>query len=114
MKIRIYETNKLDLDTVANMLLLADSQANFHPESRWIFSSSEGEVKDYSLDEARLSKRYKEYSVKWIGREAVITWLTSNQILFEIMSHDFLPEEQAAINESYQIEECNSEPNNLN
>ena len=55
MKIRIYETNKLDLDTVANMLLLADSQANFHPESRWIFSSSEGEVKDYSLDEARLS-----------------------------------------------------------
>ena len=114
MKIRIYETKYLDLDTVANMLLLADSQANFHPESRWILSSSEGEVKNYSRDEALLTKKYKEYSVKWIGREAVITWLTSNQILFEIMSHDFLPEEQAAINESYQIEQCNSEPNNLN
>ncbi len=114
MIIRIYETKKLDLDTVANMLLLADSQANFHPDSRWIFSQSEGEVKDYSLDEPRLSKRYKEYSVKWIGREAVITWLTSNQVLFEIMSHDFLPEEQEAIKETYQIEECNSETNNLN
>ena len=114
MKIRIYDTKNLDLDTIANMLLQADSQANFHPEAHWILSSSEGEVEDYSQDEARLTKSYKEFLVKWIGREAVITWLTSNQILFEIMSHDLLPAEQAAINDSYQIEEFSPEPSNLN
>ena len=114
MKLRIHETRDMDLDTIEKMLFQADKQANFHPDSSWILNSSDGEINNYNQDENSLSKKYKDLSVKWIGREAVVTWLTSNQILFEIMSHEFLPEEQAAINESYQIEECNSEPNNLN
>ena len=114
MRIRISETKNLDLDTVANMLLLADSQTNFHPEARWIYSSSEGEVEDFGLYEARLSKRYKEFLIRWIGREAIVNWLTSNQILFEIISFDLLPDENAAISESNHIEEFNSESKNLN
>ena len=114
MIIRIYETKNLDLDTVANMLLLADSQANFHPETRWIYSSSEGEVEDFVLYEARLSKRYKELLIRWIGREATLNWLTSNQILFEVISFDLLPDEHAAISQSNHLEECNSESNKLN
>ena len=97
MKLRIYETNNLDLDTVVYMLYLADKQANFHPESFWIFSASEGEINNYNLDESCLSIRYKELSIKWIGREAVVMWLLSNQINFEIVSHELLNEELEAL-----------------
>ena len=114
MIIKIYKTKNLNLDTVEKMLIMADKQANFHPESYWILSSLDGEEIDYSDNEEDFTRSFKELSVKWIGREAVINWLVSNQILFEVKSHDFLPEEQAVINESYQIEDCNSEPNNLN
>ena len=41
MHIRIHQTGNLDLDTVAKMLCLADSQANIHPESRWILCEKE-------------------------------------------------------------------------
>ena len=34
---------------------------------------------------------------KWIGREAVVNWLVSNQVIFEIISHEFLEEELEAI-----------------
>ena len=114
MQIRIYESKNLDLDTVSTMLFQADSQVNFHPEARWILSSSEGETKNYSKDEPELTKRYKEYFVKWIGREAVVNWLTSNQIVFEVISHDLLPEEQEAIDKSYLAENFNHKPNQLN
>ena len=114
MKIKIYETKNLNLDTVEKMLILADKQANFNPESYWILSSFDGEEIDYSDNEEDFTRSFKELSVKWIGREAVINWLVSNQILFEVTSQDFLPEEQLALGEL--IEETNLElkPNLLN
>ena len=114
MKIRIFETQDLDLDTVEQLLLMADKQANFHPESHWISDSFEGESENYNHHEESLFKRYKELSVKWIGREAVVMWLISNQILFEIISHDYLPEEQEAIEELQQESAPEPKPNLLN
>jgi hypothetical protein len=99
MKIRIYETNNMDLDTVEKMLFQADKQTNFHPDSFWILSSSEGEKNNFDHDETRLSKRFKELCVKWIGREAVIMWLVSNQVPFEIITFKLLEEELEAIGE---------------
>ena len=114
MKLRIYETNGLDLDTVVYMLYQADKQANFHPDSLWILSASDGEINNYNQDESGLSKRYMELRVKWIGREAVVMWLLSNQVNFEIVTHEFLDEELEALAESGQIEERGSEQILLN
>ena len=114
MKLRIYETNGLDLDTVVYMLYQADKQANFHPDSLWILSASDGEINNYNQDESGLSKRYMELRVKWIGREAVVMWLLSNQVNFEIVTHEFLDEELEALAESGQIEESESEQILLN
>ena len=114
MKLRIYETNGLDLDTVVYMLYQADKQANFHPDSLWILSASDGEINNYNQDETGLSKRYMELRVKWIGREAVVMWLLSNQVNFEIVTHEFLDEELEALAESGQIEESESEQILLN
>ena len=114
MIIKIYKTKNLNLDTVEKMLIMADKQANFHPESYWILSSLDGEEIDYSDNEEDFTRSFKELSVKWIGREAVIQWLVSNQILFEVISHDYLPEEREALGDFF--EEANSElkPNLLN
>ena len=114
MKLRIYETNGLDLDTVVYMLYQADKQANFHPDSLWILSASDGEINNYNQDETGLSKKYIELCVKWIGREAVVMWLLSNQVNFEIVTHEFLDEELEALAESGQIEERGSEQILLN
>ena len=114
MKLRIYETNGVDLDTVVYMLYQADKQANFHPDSFWVLSASDGEINNYNQDESCLSKRYKELCVKWIGREAVVMWLLSNQITFEIVSHEFLNEELEVLAESGEIEESESEQVLLN
>ena len=114
MIIRIYETKYMDLDTVENMLFQADKQANFHPDSSWILNSSDGEINNYNQNENSLSKRYKELCVKWIGREAVVMWLLSNQITFEIVSHEFLNEELEVLAESGEIEESRSEQILLN
>ena len=105
MKLRIYETNGLDLDTVVYMLYQADKQANFHPDSLWILSASDGEINNYNQDETGLSKKYIELCVKWIGREAVVMWLLSNQVNFEIVTHEFLEEELEAIGELKQENE---------
>ena len=94
MIIRIYESGKLDLETVGDMLWQADAQANFHPEARWINSSSFGTTQASTRNKSRV---YREFSVRWIGREAIIMWLASNQILFEVMSFKILPEEEEAI-----------------
>jgi hypothetical protein len=107
MKLRIYETNGLDLDTVVYMLYQADKQANFHPDSLWILSASDGEINNYNQDETGLTKRYMELSVKWIGREAVVNWLVSNQVVFEIISHEFLEEELEAIGDLEQESKTN-------
>ncbi len=101
MRIRIFETQDLDLDTVAEMLSMADKQANFNPNSHWIVDTIEGESINYNQDEEGLKKRYKELSLKWTGREAVVMWLTSNQISFEVISYDYLAEEQKALEEFY-------------
>ena len=114
MKLRIYETNGLDLDTVVYMLYQADKQANFHPDSLWILSASDGEINNYNQDESGLSKRYMELLVKWIGREAVVMWLLSNQVNFEIVTHEFLDEELEALAESGQVEESEPEQVLLN
>ena len=107
MKLRIYETNGVDLDTVVYMLYQADKQANFHPDSFWILSASDGEIKNFNQDESALTKRYKELFVKWIGREAVVNWLLSNQVIFEIISHEFLEEELEAIGDLEQESKTN-------
>ena len=114
MKIKIYETKNLNLDTVEKMLTLADKQANFNPESYWILSSYDGEELDYSDNEEDFTISFKELSVKWIGREAVINWLVSNQILFEIISQDLLPEEQEALGEIFEETKSELKPNLIN
>ena len=94
MIIRIYESGKLDLETVGDMLWQADAQANFHPDARWINSSTFGTTQASTRNKSRV---YREFSVRWIGREAIIMWLASNQILFEVMSFKILQEEEEAI-----------------
>ena len=106
MIIRIYESGKLDLDTVGDMLWQADSQANFHPDARWIQASSFGT--------GHKGRIYREFFVKWIGREAVIMWLTSNQILFEVMSFRFLPEEAEAIEGTISSSDFTEPINHIN
>ena len=114
MKIKIYKTNNLNLDTVEKMLILADKQANFNPESYWILSSLDGEELDYTDNEEDFTRSFKELSVKWIGREAVINWLVSNQILFEVISQSLLPEEQEALGEVFEDTKSELKSNLLN
>jgi hypothetical protein len=100
MRIRVFPSGKLDLDTVTNMLTQTDAQANFHPEARWISSCTLGSTSDWSyIHEKKVNKGrlFKDIFVRWIGREAVTMWLCNNQILFEVMSFDLLPEEVEAI-----------------
>ena len=114
MKLRIHETRDMDLDTIEKMLFQADKQANFHPESSWILNSSDGEINSYNQDENSHSKKYKDLSVKWIGREAVIMWLVSNQVIFEIITFKLLEEELEAIDHSNYDEDSSSEQVLLN
>jgi len=114
MKIRIYETKNLNLDTVEKLLILADKQRNFNPESYWILSSRDGEEKRNTSKGKNLTRRYKELSVKWHARDTVIIWLVSNQILFEVISQDLLPEEREALGELYEETNLESSPNLLN
>ena len=94
MILRIFKTKNMDLNTIEFMIHQADKQANFHPDSRWILLSTDGEIKNFNLDESDFSKKFKEFHVKWIGREAVVNWFLANQINFEIIflivSHDLL------------------------
>ena len=109
MIIRVYQTGNLDLVTVGDMLWTADTQANFHPPASWIHAST------FNTDQPDVdpnSRHYREFRVKWIGRESVIMWLTSNQILFEIISYSILPEEEDAIQHS--LEANDAPPNHLN
>ena len=105
MILRIFKTKNMDLDTIEFMIHQADKQANFHPDSRWILLSTDGEIKNFNLDESDFSKKFKEFHVKWIGREAVVMWFLSNQINFEIISHGFLKEEIAALDDLDHEEE---------
>ena len=114
MIIRIYETREIDLDTVVIMLFQADKQANFHPDSSWILSSSEGVINNLNQGETSLSKRYKELCVKWIGREAVIMWLVSNQVPFEISTFQLLEEELEALEDRYSGEKLISNHTQIN
>ena len=97
MIVRVYETGYLDLMTVGDMLWNADKQANFHPNASWIHSSAFNTDQSDQSEGNPSSRHYREFAVKWIGRESVIMWLTSNQILFEIVSYAILPEEEEAI-----------------
>ena len=106
MIIRIYESGKLDLETVGDMLWQADAHANFHPDARWIQSSTFGT--------GHKGRIYREFSVRWIGREAIIMWLASNQILFEIISFDILNEEREAIEDSFSARNFPEPPQHMN
>ena len=114
MILRIFKTKNMDLDTIEFMIHQADKQANFHPDSRWILRSSNGETKNFNLDESDFSKKFKEFHVKWIGREAVVNWFLTNQINFEIISHDFLKEELSALGDLDHEEESMPEEVILN
>jgi len=113
MRVRIYPTKRYDLETVAELLYNADSQANFHPDSRWILSSGYGEDVMYPEREIPQKVTYREFFVKWIGREAVVMWLVSNQVLFRIISYKLLPEESEALEASHDDSELPN-PNEIN
>lgn len=117
MIVRIYETGNLDLMTVGDMLWNADKQANFHPHASWIHSSKFETGKlilqdSTDAESPPVARQYSEFAVKWIGREAVIMWLASNQILFEIVSYAILQDEEDAIENSLDRDEF--PPNHLN
>ena len=112
MIIRVYETGNLDLMTVGDMLWNADKQANFHPHASWIHSSRFNTDQPDQPEGETSSRHYREFAVKWIGRESVIMWLTSNQILFEVVSYNILPEEEEAIEHS--LDRDDSPPHHLN
>ena len=111
MIIRLYESGKLDLETVGEMLWQADKQANFHPDARWINSSSFGTTEASTRNKSRV---YREFSVRWIGREAIIMWLTSNQILFEVISFKILEEEEEAIDGTLSNRDFTEPLNHMN
>ena len=113
MKIRIYETGNLDLDTVAEMLCQRDKQSNFIPDSRWIESQSEITT-DAHFGETGYQKKYMDLYIRWIGVEHVIKWLTENQIVFEVISYELLSDEQQALEEQYPDEEFEPKETLLN
>ena len=113
MNIRIYETPGLDIDTVTEMLLQADRQANFDPVSQWIMSAGEIEEEVSDIKQS-MNYRYRDIYVKWIGVDAVISWLTSNQMLFEVMSFELLHEEQEALEQRFPRKIRNNEKFLLN
>ena len=99
MKIRIHDDQSLDLDTISEMLLMADEQANFNPQNYWILDIVAGESENFNLDEKELNKKYIDLFIKWIGRDAVVTWLNSNQVSFEVISYDHLAREKTLLKE---------------
>ena len=101
MIVRLYESSKLDLETVGDMLWQADRQANFHPDSRWIQASGYGTEKHSTNLSKKQGRHYRQFFVRWIGRESVVMWLASNQILFEITSYELLSEEQEALEDNF-------------
>jgi hypothetical protein len=109
MIIRIYESGKLDLETIGDLLYNADNQTNFRPDTKWIHTSSYGAEKIT----AKKERIFLQFFIRWIGRESVIMWLTSNQVLFEVISYKLLKEEQDAINDNFHDEPL-TPPNQLN
>ena len=107
MIVRLYQTGNFDLETVGDLLWKADAQANFHPDSHWLDSSS------FGTDE-KTDRTYREFFVRWIGREAVTMWLISNQILFEIRSYAILPQEEDALAESLGVRGGEDTPSQIN
>ena len=107
MQIRIHKTGNLDLNTIAELLWQADRQANFHPDAHWINQSSIPELEEGE-------RPCRELYVKWIGREAVIMWLTSNQILYDIVSYDLLPEEEDALVQSLEMRDLTETHKHMN
>ena len=116
MIIRIYESGKLDLETVGDMLWQADAQSNFHPDARWINQSTFGQEPSLPAPKggSHRGRVYREFAVRWIGREAIIMWLASNQILFEVVSFDILPEEKEAIEGTFADRDFPEPPQHMN
>ena len=99
--VRHEQETEPSLGTIVSLLWNADSQANFHPSSRWISSITAGENHDSQ------ERRYQDIYVNWPGREAVLVWLTSNQLLYEVLSFDLLPHEEEALEEQLYNEAPN-------
>jgi len=110
MIIRVYQSDKLDLETIGDLLHNADNQANFHPDAKWIHASGYGSEKTTPKKEGR---PFMQFFIRWIGRESVVMWLTSNQVQFEVISYKLLKEEYEAINDRLH-EEAITTPNQLN
>ncbi len=109
MIIRIYESDKLDLETIGDLLYNADNQTNFRPDTKWIHTSGYGVEKIT----AKKERTFLQFFIRWIGRESVVMWLTSNQVLFEVISYKLLKEEQDAISDNFHDEPL-TPPNQLN
>ena len=110
---RIYETGNLDLGTVAEMLCQTDRQSNFDPVSRWIASTTELTTTAH-FGEIGYQRKYKDFYVRWHGVEPVIMWLTSNQIVYEVISYELLLEEHEALEQAYPDSDSNPEEIYLN
>ena len=113
MRIRVYETGELDLGTVAEMLCQTDRQTNFDPASRWIAYNTETTSTDH-FEEIGYKKIHKDFFVRWVGIEPVIMWLTSNQIVYEVISYELLSDEQEALEEAFPDSDLNPKEIYLN
>ena len=83
------------LDTLINMLWSADSQHNFHPNNRWINSTTSDSSKD------RYDRVYRDVFVNWPGREPVIAFLSNSQVPYEVLSYSLLPHEEEALESEF-------------
>ena len=111
MKIRIQESERLDIFTVQEFLNNADRQANFHPDARWVLTYKLGTRAGPSLSDnnEKTMASIIDIEVKWIGRESVVMWLISNQIKFQVLTYDLLKDEQEALDEHAHTEIYNTQ-----
>ena len=97
MIVRIYEDEQeYYLPTIVRLLWNADQQANFHPSTMWIEATG-----DKEKDSGRT---YQDVFIRWPGREPILVWLSSNQVLFEIITYDLLISEEKALGEQLKEE----------
>ena len=111
MKIRIHDNQNLDLSTVSEMLFMADEQANFNPQSHWILDITEGESENFNHLWEEFNTKHIDLKVRWIGREAVITWLNSNHISFEVLSYSYLDIEKEYLEELQSSSQADTNSN---
>ena len=98
MIIRVYSSGKLDLETVGDMLWQADAQANFHPDARWINQSTFG-----TEDKGGKTRVYREFAIRWIGRESVIMWLPVTKFFLKWYPLPYFRRKKRLSREPFQV-----------